>query len=491
MANGELVHIAVSLAVRNKAGLDSLTSSILSGQGQPISDAQFMAQYAPSASQVQQVVSHLQQNGFRNISVSPNNLLITADGSAATVYSAFQTKLHRYSVNGRQAVANVAAAQVPASLASIVLAVHGLQNVHQFHTAFHAQAVAKTSVGVMAHKPADFASIYNAASLPAAKNSVAGIIAEGNLNQTVADLGSFARSAGFAAPSIAIVNAGAPSGDTSGIIEWNLDSQTILAASGGALKQLQFYVAPSMSNADIAAAINAAVTANSAKVVNVSLGECELSAQYSGMTASVDQMLQAAVAHGQTFSVSSGDAGSYECGGGTAYQSYPAVSPYVIAVGGTTLTTSGNTVYSSEKTWSGGGGGASYTEAAPAWQTSAGVLTTNKTRRGVPDIAFDADPNSGELVLVAGSTYQVGGTSLAAPLFTGFWNRIQSANGNKLTSPATAIYKYFKANPSLYHDVASGSNGAYKAANGWDYTTGWGSLNVASLNNFIGKTAGF
>ncbi|WP_047257881.1 protease pro-enzyme activation domain-containing protein [Chromobacterium subtsugae] len=491
IASGELVHIAVSLALRNQAGLDALTAGILAGQGQPISDAQFMAQYAPTAAQVQQVVSHLQQNGFRNISVDPNNLLIHADGSAATVYSAFQTRLHRYNVNGRQAVANVATAQVPASLAGIVLAVHGLQNVHQFHAAFRAQAVAKSSAGVMAHKPADFASIYNAASLPAAKSGVAGIIAEGNLNQTVADLNSYARSAGFAAPSVAIVNAGAPSGDTSGIVEWNLDSQTILAASGGALKQLQFYAAPSMSNADIAAAINKAVSANSAKVVNVSLGECELGAQASGMTASVDQMLQAAVAHGQTFSVSSGDAGSYECGGGTAYQSYPAVSPYVVAVGGTTLATNGSAAYGSEQAWSGGGGGPSYTEAAPAWQTAAGVLSVSKTRRGVPDIAFDADPNSGELVLVAGAAYQVGGTSLAAPLFTGFWIRIQSANGNKLSSPATAIYKYFKANPALYHDVSGGGNGAFKAAAGWDYATGWGSLNVANLNSFIGKTAGF
>ncbi|UTH73088.1 protease pro-enzyme activation domain-containing protein [Chromobacterium sp. IIBBL 290-4] len=491
LAGGELVHVAISLALRNKPQLDSLTDGIQAGLSQPITDAQFMAQYAPTAAQVQQVVSHLQQNGFRNIVVSPNNMMVTADGSAATVNSAFQTKLRRYNVNGRLAYANVSNAQVPSSLAGIVLAVHGLQTAHQFHAAFHAQAVAKATTGIVAHKPTDFPAIYNASSLAAAKNSVAGIIAEGSLNQTVADLNSFAKSAGFAAPSVAIVNAGTPTSDTSGIVEWNLDSQTILAASGGALKQLQFYVAPSMNNSDIAAAINAAVSANSAKVINVSLGECELSAQYSGMTASVDQMLQAAIAHGQTFSVSSGDSGSYECGGGTAYQSYPAVSPYVVAVGGTTLTTSGTTVYSSEKTWSGGGGGPSYTEAAPSWQTSAGVLTTSKTKRGVPDIAFDADPNSGELVLVQGSTYQVGGTSLAAPLFTGFWSRIQSANANKLVSPNPAIYKYFKANASLYHDVSSGNNGAFKAASGWDYTTGWGSLNVANLNAFVAKTAGF
>lgn len=318
-----------------------------------------------------------------------------------------------------------------------------------------------------------------------------GIIAEGDLTQTLSDLQDFASGAGYGTVATSVINSGTPTSDTSGTEEWNLDSQDILAAAGGAVQQMNFYVAPSMTNADITAAFNAAVSDGSAKVVNVSLGECETSAQSDGMTASADQIFQAAVAQGQTFSVSTGDSGSYECGGRTARQSYPAVSPYVIAVGGTTLSTSGQTGYLSESTWNGGGGGPSYTESAPAWQTSAGVLTISKTKRGVPDVSFDADPNSGALVLVNGSTSQIGGTSLAAPLFTGFWARIESANGNNINSPAPSIYKYFKANPSLYHDVTSGSNGAYSAAKGWDYTTGWGGLNIANLNAFIARTPGF
>ncbi|MGD1826581.1 Xanthomonalisin [Chromobacterium violaceum] len=82
--------------------------------------------------------------------------------------------------------------------------------------------------------------------------------------------------------------------------------------TGGALKQPQFYVAPSMSNTDIAAAIHAAVAANSAKVINASQGEGELGTLYSGMTCSVDQMLQTSIAHGQTSSTPTGDSGSNE-----------------------------------------------------------------------------------------------------------------------------------------------------------------------------------
>nr|WP_199065172.1 S53 family peptidase [Chromobacterium sp. ASV5] len=494
VAPGQLVHISVSLAVRDKAGLESLANAVMAGDASKVlSDEQFMARFAPTASQVQQVISHLQANGFRNIQASDNRLLISADGSAATVKSAFQTSLHRYTLNGRAATANIGNAMVPQALSGIVLAVHGLQDAHQFALALHSNgqvgAQAKTA-SVSAHKPTDFQAIYNAASLPAAGNTAVGIIAEGDVSRTLADLQTFAKSAGFAAPATAVIHAGASTSDTSGLLEWNLDSQSILATAGGKLKQLQFYVAPSMNNADITAAINAAVSANSAKVINISLGECELSAQMSGMTASTDQLFAAGVVKGQTFVVSSGDSGAYECGGGTPLQSYPAVSPYVVAAGGTTLNANGAS-YLSETVWSGAGGGPSYTEAAPAWQTSAGVLTSNKTRRGVPDIAFDADPYSGALVLLSGNTYQVGGTSLAAPLFSGFWARIQSAHGNGLISPSAAIYKYFKANPSLYHDVTSGSNGAYRAASGWDYASGWGSLNIANFNAFVSKTAGF
>ena len=161
------------------------------------------------------------------------------------------------------------------------------------------------------------------------------------------------------------------------------------------------------------------------------------------------------------FSVSSGDSGAYECGAtaGKA-QSYPAVSPYVMAIGGTTLSSSGGT-WQGETVWSctsasscqqsssgGAGGGPSLTENAPSWQTAAGVLGSS-TKRGVPDISFDASPSSGALVLVNGTNAQIGGTSLAAPLWAGFWTRIQAAHGNSLPFPAATIYQGAAAQPGL------------------------------------------
>jgi len=67
----------------------------------------------------------------------------------------------------------------------------------------------------------------------------------------------------------------------------------------------------------------------------------------------------------------------------------------------------------------------------------------------------------------------------------------QSANNNLLAVPATALYKYGVAQTRLFHDVISGANGGYTAAKGWDYTTGFGSLNVGSFAAFVTSSGGF
>ncbi len=222
-------------------------------------------------------------------------------------------------------------------------------------------------------------------------------------------------------------------------------------------------------------------------MINVSLGECESAAYSDGSMASDDQIFQLAIAQGQTFSISSGDSGSKECGnppGTSVGASYPASSPYVIAVGGTTLYTDTSGNYGGEVTWSGTGGSPSLIEAKPSWQN--GVVSG--VNRGVPDIAFDADPNSGAIIVVNGQLQQWGGTSLASPLFVGSWARIQSANQAKLGFPATWIYSHGAQNTPAFHDVTSGSNGGYSATVGWDYTTGFGSFDVAATAGLTRST---
>ena len=549
LAQGEPVHVTISLNLRNEAKLDKFLQDLhtqgTASYGKFLTPAQFAAEYAPTTKDVAAVVAHLSKSGFVNIRVAPNRQLVTADGTAATVQTGFRTSLKRFQQDGRNVFANTDAAQVPSALGGIVGSVLGLQNVSIAHThhrwvanteaAASLQAQARTNATPIAtpHSPAQFPAIYNAGTTPTASNTVVGIISEGDIGPTITDLQAFTSAKGFATVNTAVVQTG-PAGsdysDTSGQVEWNLDSQTITGTTGGAVKQLIFYASPDMNFSSITTSYNQAVSDNVAKVINVSLGGCESDTHADGTQAADDNVFKQAVAQGQTFSISTGDAGTYNCqtssisgspGVPTSKTTYdvsePASSPYVIAVGGTTLYTNAG-AYSSEKVWNEGlsaigtydaagdydstlrlwatGGGYSKYEAAPSYQS--GVIAAGKTTRGLPDIAFDAASASGATIYYNGQTGTVGGTSLAAPIFTGVWARLQTANSNALGFPAASFYKYFRlaANASLLHDVTSGTNGAsssygYKAAAGWDATTGFGSLNIANLNTFVKNTSDF
>jgi len=503
MRDGDQVHVAVSLKLRNKTELDALTERLARDHAaQPLTSAQFLERFAPTEAQARKVADYLTKQGFTNVEVAPNRLIITADAGAGVIRRAFKAEMHEYDVDGRRAYANVTDAQVPAHLGDTVLAVVGLQTVHLAHTFAKRIDTVGTDAITKAVTPVsmtNFPGIYGASSLPSASSATIGIITQGTVAQTITDLKAFASRSGYPVPPVTTTVVGTPSGDTSGIDEWNMDTQSSLAAAGGTIHSMILYNINSLSDANLTAGFNRAVSDNLAKVINVSIGGCE--SGFSGTEQTDDQIFQTAVAQGQTFSISSGDSGAYECGasGGKA-QSYPAVSPYVMALGGTTLSSSGAT-WVGETAWSctspsscqqtangGAGGGPSLTENAPSWQIAAGVLGSS-TKRGVPDISLDAAPSSGAQVLINGSNTPIGGTSLAAPLFAGFWARIQAAHGNTLPFPAATIYQGAAANPSWFHDVTSGNQG-YAAGPGWDYATGYGSIQVANLSAGFGSGGG-
>jgi pseudomonalisin/xanthomonalisin len=481
-------HIAVSLKLRNREQLNRFIDRIHTRGdtlfGKRLTKEQFAALHAPSADQVQAVSDFLAAAGFTNISVAPNHLLISADGSAASVRSAFATELMQYQIDGRRAFANTKPARVPRRLGSIVHAVLGLQNVeHARPMLVTQQPDGITSLAVQGHDPLEFQTIYNVGNIPPASQTTIAIVAQGDLTQTLADLSAYERKNSLPQVPTSLVQVSSGTyNDTAGMLEWNLDSQSATAMAG-VVQELIFYAVPTLSDAHLAEAYNRAVSDNLAKVINVSLGECESIAFTSGAIASDDQIFAQAVAQGQTFVTSSGDGGArtgcFSHNGMFVQVSYPASSPYVVAVGGTRLNTTTSGGYSSETAWTKSGGGVSRYEAIPTWQKT--VLLSGK--RGVPDVAFDADPSSGAIVLVSNSSMQVGGTSLSAPLFTGLLARAQSANNNTLGFAAPTIYSIAKSSPSAFHDVKSGSNGWYRANKGWDMVTGFGSPDIAAFVN--------
>lgn len=205
-----------------------------------------------------------------------------------------------------------------------------------------------------------------------------------------------------------------------------------------------------------------------------------------GFTTSLDQTLKQAAAQGQSLFVSSGDTGSF-CGAlvgvngvpvGIPSVEYPASSPYAVGVGGTTVVGSNPVpgVSTREIAWYAGGGGISYTEPKPAYQTS-----PVPARRGVPDVALDADPTTGYKVIVNGTQQIIGGTSASAPAWQGYWARAQGARGGALGFASPRLYGAATTNPAGFHDVTVGGNGLFAATPGYDYVTGLGTPDVAKL----------
>jgi len=127
------LHIAVSLRLRNSDQLQAFIHGI-NDPASPdyhkyLTPDQLKAQYAPTEQQVQGLVTYLRSHGFTNIQVPPNNMLVTADGHASNVNSAFHAAMQRFSYEGAPHFANAEDIAVPPFLGSIVEAVLGLQDV--------------------------------------------------------------------------------------------------------------------------------------------------------------------------------------------------------------------------------------------------------------------------------------------------------------------------------------------------------------------------
>lgn len=248
-----------------------------------------------------------------------------------------------------------------------------------------------------------------------------------------------------------------PAGNAGWALEISLDVQAAHAMCQNC--SILLVEADSNSFANLMAAVDRAVLSG-ATVISNSYGSPEFSGENS---------FDSHFNHPQiAFTVSSGDNG-YGA-------QYPAASPYVTAVGGTTLIMNG-TLYGNERAWSGAGSGCSTFEAKPIWQKD----TLCADHRTVADVSADADPNTGAAVYDSvryqgrKGWFKVGGTSLAAPLIAG----VYALSGNTLGAANSIPY----ANVSALHDVVGGSNGSCggtylcTALSGFDGPTGLGSPN--------------
>jgi pseudomonalisin len=508
--------VRVGLQMRNVSQAVSLLQS-----HQILSADQVKSQFAPTADQATAVASYLQSQGFTNIQTDSNNMLVSADGTVAQIQKAFDTKIDSFTQNGTSVFANVAPAYVPQSLGNIVAAVLGLNDIKMIAKPLVQQcnfgvtsgtAVATPCTGN--YGPSDFTKVYDAAGTPTGSQTTIAVMAEGNVSQVVSDLRYAEQQFGLPQVPVSIVQVGLSSPDTSGLLEWDLDTQSSTGIAGN-VKHLYIYDTTSLTDSDVSLEFNHWMTQDVAQIGNASFGECELFPYLDGAMLVNDMVFLQAAVQGQTMFSSSGDNGS-GCpvvaatgtpATGPPFVSWPATSPYVVAVGGTSLLANPDGTYLGEAAWVGSGGGVSAFEYQPYWEQGIQPASNSTTgglgvARGVPDIAMDADPNTSDALVYAGGTLNyVGGTSLASPLSMGVYARLQSAHNNALGFAAPQLYNVYVTNPSAtelnsgppptqlrggFHDILSGSNGAYTALPGYDYTTGLGTFDISAMNAAIG-----
>jgi subtilase family serine protease len=246
---------------------------------------------------------------------------------------------------------------------------------------------------------------------------------------------------------------------------WDVEESVDIEYAHAMAPAAKLYLVEAQTNNDLD--LYCGVTVASELVAKAGGGEVSMSwggGEFAGETA-VDPVF---TQHGVVYFASSGDSPGVI---------YPSASPNVVSVGGTTLSMNINTgTFEFENTWQDGGGGPSAFEPRPGYQNEIAFLVGSQ--RGTPDIAADANLNTGvwvldTLVFGPGSWYIVGGTSVSAPVMAGIVN---GANSFSVSSQAELTKMY--SSRSGFNDITFGNCGPYNgtlATFGWDSCTGLGS----------------
>ena len=260
-------------------------------------------------------------------------------------------------------------------------------------------------------------------------------------------------------------------------VEISLDAQWAHAIAPKAT--ILLVETPSNSLSDLVNGVTTAVK-NGASAVSMSWTAGEFSSE-----TSMDKNF---VSNGVTYLAASGDVGTGAV--------YPAASPDVIGVGGTSLYLNANGSYQSETAWSGSGGGLSIYEREPSFQAQFGIPDDSRGYRGSPDVSYNGNPGTGYAVYdsigISGYSgwFQVGGTSAGTPQWAALVaisNSMRAAaRKSNLSSTDTTLYTLAKTGLNTdFRAVTQGTNGTCgiicTASAGYDYVTGLGTPQASVL----------
>lgn len=495
MSTSQRMRLAIILPLRNQSELTDLLKRLYDPSSPDyrhfLSVAQFTQQFGPTRQDYQAVVKFARSNGFTVTNAPANRLLVHINGTVAQINKAFHVAMttYRHPTENR----NFYSPDREPSLDLNVPVAHiaGLNNFSLPRPKFK-RAPANFRRSITGSGPSGAylgsdmrAAYYGGTALTGSGQAVGLLEFDGyNMSDVTASFAGQRNSVPIQNELLDGASAGSDGDDGEQVLD------IVQAASmAPGMSQIRVYIAPSNSQIGVGDVdiFNQMATENIAKQLSCSWG------WNPDDTEQLDPIFQEFAAQGQNLFVASGDAGAYT-GSNSVDNSYPAESVYVVAVGGTDLTTNGaGGSWQSETAWlDSGGGPADDGFAIPSWQV--GVANSSNqastTIRNVPDVAAEA--NTDNYLCDQGScTGDYGGTSFAAPRWAGFLalvNQQAVAGGNStLGFINPAIYSIGKGASyhSGFHDITSGSNNKYSAGPGYDLVTGWGSPNGTGLINAL------
>ncbi len=498
--------LELTLGVSRRKAVPDLTqlNAKLPGERTYMTRDQLAADYGSDPEAIRKIEAFAKAHRLVITHNQPASARLGLAGTVADVSAAFGVTLFDYSHPRLGAFhARTGPVHVPAQLEDAVTGVFGFNNHRILRRTLNAaktpslDAASKTRPWFI---PSELAGIYGFPQADVRQQCI-GLLEFGG-GVEMSDLPSYFQKIGQPVPNVKVVAVDGvgtdPAADPDSTGEVMLDIDVAGALAPGANIAVYFSTFDEKGLVDcLSAVINDA--ANDPAVVSISWGWSENQPFNNGeilwSSAAIEHCNESFLAVSQlgiTICVSTGDDGSEaQVQDGRAHVNFPAASPYVLAVGGTTLHARKDVTGQAQITevvWndgpgSGTGGGVSDITPVPDWQEGRVPTSINPGRfagRAIPDVAANADPATGYLTMSGGKMQIVGGTSASAPLWASLITRINAAMGKRAGNFSALLYSTFGPEGVL-RDIAVGNNdtsgllgGQFPAAPGWDACTGWG-----------------
>lgn len=481
--------IEATLVLRRKAEVPE------SALERPIPRAEFVEKYGADRADADAVAAVVRDAGATVVNVELGERLMRIRGTVHVLQRLFGTALHVADDSGDSFRQRTGLLRVPDDLHERVTAVLGLDDRPQARTHFR---VLPEAAAAVSYTPVQVGAMYRFPPGTDGSGRTVAIIELGG-GFAPSDLDVYFSGLGIhPTPTVTAVGidgaTNQPGQDPNGADgEVLLDIEIVGALAPAA--HIIVYFAPNTDAGFLDAVTAAAHATPTPDAISISWGQSEDAWTAQARTA-MDAAFVDAAALGVTVTAASGDDGSNDnVNDGSPHVDFPASSPHALGCGGTTLHGSGGTI-ASETVWNNGtgrgatGGGVSDAFPLPSWQKPVGVPAApgGSAGRGVPDVAGDADPQTGYKVRVDGADVVIGGTSAVSPLWAALVARLVEATGTPLGLVQPKLYAGATASVTAagFRDITSGDNGAYSAKPGWDACTGLGSPIGTALLTHLG-----